>query len=126
MTDDTFARGMQIRRDMYGEERADKEWAATTDFNRPMQDLVTRYCFGEIWDRPGLSRKIRSMLTVAMAVALNRPGAVKIHVAGALANGVTKEELREIMLHAAIYCGIPAGVDGTAAAAEVLKAAGLE
>lgn len=126
MTNDAFARGMQIRREMYGPDRADKELAAATDFNRPLQELVTSYCFGEIWDRPGLSRKTRSMLTVAMMVALNRMGAVKVHVVGALANGVTKEEIREIMLHAAIYCGVPAGVDGTAAAMEAIKAAGLE
>jgi len=126
MADEVFERGMQIRRDMYGPARADDELAAATDFNRPLQEMVTRYCFGEVWDRPGLSRKIRSMLTVAMVVALNRPGALKIHLEGALSNGVTKEEIREIMLHAAIYCGIPAAADGTRIAAEVLKAAGLE
>lgn len=125
MSDTVFERGMQVRRDMYGAERADNELAAATDFNRPLQEMVTRYCFGDVWSRPGLSRKTRSMLTIAMVLAANRPGALKIHIAGALANGVTKEELREIMLHAAIYCGIPAAVDGTMTAMDVLKAAGL-
>ncbi|HWL46705.1 MAG TPA: carboxymuconolactone decarboxylase family protein [Sphingomonadaceae bacterium] len=126
MSDDLFQRGMQVRRDMYGPARADDELAAATDFNRPLQELITRYCFGELWDREPLDRKTRSMLTIALCIALNRQGALRAHVEGGLANGVTKAEMREIILHCAIYCGVPAAAEANAVAQAILRDAGLD
>ncbi len=118
--DASYKTGMQIRRDMFGPAGAEERVAAATDFNRPFEDLVTRYCFGDTWSRAGLDRKTRSMITLAALTALVRPNQLKIHVRGALANGVTPEEIREILLHTAIYAGIPAGVEAFAAAADAL------
>jgi 4-carboxymuconolactone decarboxylase len=89
------------------------------DFNRPLQELVTEYCWGAVWGRPQLDRKTRSMLNLAMISALNRPHELRLHVAGALNNGVTREEIREVLLQVAIYCGVPAGVDAFRVAREV-------
>jgi 4-carboxymuconolactone decarboxylase len=91
-----------------------------------MDDLITRYCFGEVWDRPPLSRKIRSMLTLAILSGSTRPTQLKVHVRGAIQNGVSKEEIREVLLHSMLYVGIPAGVDSYMQAAEALKELGLE
>ncbi|WP_207482659.1 carboxymuconolactone decarboxylase family protein [Arenibaculum pallidiluteum] len=124
--DDAFAAGLQVRRDMFGPAGADKQIEAATEFTRPMQDLVTRYCFGEIWDREPLDRKTRSMLTLAMLTVLNRPNQLRTHVRGAIQNGVSKEEIREVLLHAMIYAGVPAGVDSILNAQDVLKEMGLE
>ena len=118
--DASYKTGMQIRRAMFGPAGAEERVAAATDFNRPFEDLVTRYCFGDTWSRAGLDRKTRSMITLAALTALVRPNQLKIHVRGALANGVTPEEIREILLHTAIYAGIPAGVEAFAAAADAL------
>ncbi len=118
--DATYKTGMQIRRDMFGPAGAEERVAAATDFNRPFEDLVTRYCFGDTWSRAGLDRRTRSMITLAALTALVRPNQLKVHVRGALANGVTAEEIREILLHTAIYAGIPAGVEAFAAAADAL------
>ncbi len=118
--DASYNTGMQIRRDMFGPAGADDRVAAATDFNRPFEDVVTRYCFGDTWSRPGLDRKTRSMITLAALTALVRPNQLKVHVRGALANGVTPEEIREILLHTAVYAGIPAGVEAFTAAAEAL------
>jgi 4-carboxymuconolactone decarboxylase len=125
MASDLFERGMQIRREIFGPERADLEWERASEIERPLQELVTSYCFGQVWDRPGLSRKVRSMLTVAMLTALNRQGPLKVHVRGALNNGASKEEIAEIILHAAIYCGIPAAADATRVAMEAFREAGV-
>ncbi|HEV7715469.1 MAG TPA: carboxymuconolactone decarboxylase family protein [Steroidobacteraceae bacterium] len=122
--DESFETGMKIRREMFGPAGAEDRYAATTDFNRPFEDAVTRYCFGDTWGRPGLDRKTRSMITLAALAALVRPNQLKVHVRGALNNGVTPEEIREILLHTAVYAGIPAGVEAFNAAAEVLPAAG--
>ena len=108
---DLFKRGLEIRRAVVGKEYVDKSLAAADDFNMPMQDLVTEYCWGWVWGREELPRKTRSMLNLAMISALNRPHELKMHVKGALKNGVSKEEIREVFLQVAIYCGIPAGVD---------------
>jgi 4-carboxymuconolactone decarboxylase len=121
--DPSYKTGMQIRREMFGPGGADERVAAATPFNRPFEDLVTRYCFGDTWSRPGLDRKTRSMITLAALTALVRPNQLKNHVRGALANGVTAEEIREILLHTSIYAGIPAGVEAFNAAMEVLPAA---
>ena len=112
MSKDMFNRGLEIRKSVLGAEFVDKSFAAADDFNMPMQELTTEYCWGAIWGREGLPRKTRSMLNLAMISALNRPHELKMHVKGALRNGVTKEEIREVLLQVAIYCGIPAGVDG--------------
>ena len=126
MSDDRFERGLAVRRDMFGPEGAEKQIEAATEFTRPMQDLVTRYCFGEVWNRPLLDRRTRSMLTLGMLVALGKPHEVKTHVRGAIANGVSKEEIREVLVHSMIYCGVPASVEAFRSAAEVLKDLGLE
>lgn len=120
--DDSFRTGMQIRREMFGPAGAEERYAQATDLNRPLEDVVTRYCFGETWSRPGLDRKTRSMITLAALTAMVRPNQLKVHLRGALKNGVTREEIREILLHTAVYAGIPAGVEAFAAAAEVLEA----
>jgi 4-carboxymuconolactone decarboxylase len=118
--DEAFEAGMAVRRDMFGPAGAEQRLAAATDFNRPFEELVTRYCFGDAWGRPGLDRKTRSLLTLAILTALSKPNQLKIHVRGALTNGATREEIREVLLHTAIYAGIPAGVEAFTAAAEVL------
>jgi len=118
MTNEVFERGLAIRKDVLGAEFVEKSFAAADDFNRPMQELTTEYCWGAVWGREQLPRKIRSMLNLAMISALNRPHELKMHVKGALKNGVTKEEIREVLLQVAIYCGIPAGVDAFRVARE--------
>ena len=124
--DASYKKGMQIRHDMFGPAGAEDRVAAATDFNRPFEDAVTRYCFGDTWSRPGLDRKTRSMITLAALTALVRPNQLKVHVRGALANGVSPEEIREILLHTAVYAGIPAGVEAFTAAAEVLPTKGSQ
>jgi 4-carboxymuconolactone decarboxylase len=121
----TFEKGLSIRRDVLGAEFVDNAFATADDFNRPLQDLVTQYCWGEIWGRPGLDRKTRSLLNLAMLSALNRPHEIKMHVRGALKNGVTKEEIKEVFLQVAIYCGVPAAVDSFRVAREVFKEIGV-
>ena len=116
----TYDRGLQIRKSVLGNEFVDKAIASADDFNRPMQDLTTEYCWGYVWGRDGLSHKTRSFLNLAMLCALNRPQELKTHVRGALTNGVTKEEISEILLQAAIYGGVPAGVDGFRNAKEAI------
>lgn len=111
MTNDVFERGLAIRKEVLGKEFVEKSFAAADDFNRPMQELVTEYCWGAVWGREDLSRKTRSMLNLAMISCLNRPHELKMHVKGALKNGVSKSEIREIFLQVAIYAGVPAGVD---------------
>jgi 4-carboxymuconolactone decarboxylase len=107
----TFDRGLEIRKSVLGKEFVEKSFAAADDFNRPMQELVTEYCWGAVWGREGLPKKARSMLNLCMLSALNRPHELKVHVKGALRNGLTKDEIREVFLQVAIYCGVPAAVD---------------
>lgn len=111
MSKDVFERGLAIRKDVLGREFVEKSFAAADDFNRPMQELVTEYCWGAVWGREELSRKTRSMLNLAMISCLNRPHELKMHVKGALRNGVSRDEIREVFLQVAIYAGVPAGVD---------------
>jgi 4-carboxymuconolactone decarboxylase len=111
MDKQTFDKGMEIRKAVLGAEFVEKSFASADDFNMPMQELTTEYCWGAVWGRETLDRRTRSMLNLAMISALNRPHELKMHVKGALKNGVNKEEIREIFLQVAIYCGIPAGVD---------------
>ncbi|MCO5100106.1 MAG: 4-carboxymuconolactone decarboxylase [Burkholderiaceae bacterium] len=119
MNQDLFERGLKVRREVLGAEYVDRSIRSADDFNRPMQELVTQYCWGEIWNRPGLERKTRSLLNLAMLTALNRPHEIRLHVRGALNNGVTKEEIAEVFLQAAIYCGVPAAIDSFRIAREV-------
>lgn len=125
MDKETFEKGLHIRKSVLGAEFVDKAFATADDFNRPLQEIVTQYCWGEIWGRPGLDRKTRSLLNLAMISALNRPHEVRAHVKGALNNGVTKEEIREVFLQVAIYCGVPAGVDSFRIAREVFTELGV-
>ncbi|HET9130392.1 MAG TPA: 4-carboxymuconolactone decarboxylase [Terriglobia bacterium] len=125
MDKETFDKGLAIRRAVLGSEYVDKSIAAMDDFTRPLQEIVTQYCWGEVWGRPNLDRKTRSFLNLAMLSALNRPHEVKLHVRGALNNGVTKEEIREIFLQVAIYCGVPAAMDSFRIAKEVFKEMGV-
>jgi 4-carboxymuconolactone decarboxylase len=120
-----YDRGLKVRRDVLGADYVDKQIASADDFNRPMQNLVTEYCWGAIWNRPGLDRRTRSMLNLAMLSALNRHHEFKAHVKGALKNGVTKQEITEVLLQVAIYCGVPAGVEHFRLAREALKEAGV-
>ena len=125
MDRDIFEKGLAIRREVLGAEYVDNAIRTADDFNRPLQELVTEYCWGEIWGRPGLDRKTRSLLNLAMISALNRPHEVKMHVRGAINNGVTKDEIKEVFLQVAIYCGVPAGVDSFRIAREVFKEMGI-
>jgi 4-carboxymuconolactone decarboxylase len=111
---------------MWGHAGAEGQIDAASDFIWPMQDYVTRHCFGETWTRPRLPRRIRSMITLGILVSQGRPHELKVHVRGALANGVTKEELQEVLLHAMVYSGIPRGVEGFRSAEEVLKELGVK
>lgn len=119
MDKEMFEKGLKMRRAVLGAEYVDKSIASADDFNMPMQELVTSYCWGEIWNRPGLAPKIRSLLNLAMLTALNRPHELKLHVRGALNNGVTREEIMEVFLQTAIYCGVPAAIDAFRSAREV-------
>src|SRR5688500_6546635 len=115
----TFERGLEIRKSVLGKEFVENAFKSADDFNRPMQELVTEYCWGAVWGRDQLDRKTRSLLNLAMISALNRPHELKLHIAGALKNGVTRDEIREVFLQVAIYCGVQAGVDSFRAAREV-------
>jgi 4-carboxymuconolactone decarboxylase len=102
------ATGMKVRRTVLGDAHVDKAEAAKNSFSEPFQDLITRYAWGEIWSRPGLSRHTRSLLTLSMMIALNRGDEFRMHVRAALNNKVTREEIQEVLLQSAIYCGVPA------------------
>jgi 4-carboxymuconolactone decarboxylase len=105
---DRYAKGMETRRAVLGDAHVDRSLEKKTPFNEPFQDLITRYAWGEIWSRPGLTRHTRSLLTLGMMVALNRTEEFRMHVRAALRNKVTREEIQELLLQAAIYCGVPA------------------
>jgi 4-carboxymuconolactone decarboxylase len=116
-----FEQGLAVRRAVMGAEYVDKALANADDFTQPMQELVTEYCWGTVWTRPGLSLKMRSLLNIGMLVALNRSHELKLHLRGALTNGCTREEIQEALLQAAIYCGVPAAMEGFRVAAEVMR-----
>lgn len=113
--DDTFDKGLALRREMFGPAGAERALETASELSRPLQDMVTRYCFGEIWQRPGLDRKTRSLITLAMLMGTGRFLQFPAHLRGALANGASPEELRELVLHSQLYCGIPSAVEGMAA-----------
>ena len=124
MNQELFDKGLKTRREVLGAEYVDASIRNADDFNRPMQELVTQYCWGDVWNRPGLDRRTRSFLNLAMITALNRPHELKLHVRGAINNGLTKDEIREVFLQAAIYCGVPAAIDSFRSAKEVFKEMG--
>lgn len=111
MSTDKFAGGQAVRREVLGDAYVEASLVRATEFNREFQALVTESCWGTIWTRDGLPRHTRSLLNLAMMVALNRPHELDLHTKGALRNGVTVDEIKEVLLQAAVYCGIPAGVD---------------
>lgn len=119
-----FEAGLKVRREVLGAEYVDRSITNANDFMMAFQHITTEWCWGYGWDRPGLDRKTRSMLNLAMLTALNRAPEIKLHVKGALNNGVSVDEIKEVLLHATIYCGIPAGLDAFKAANEVLVEAG--
>jgi 4-carboxymuconolactone decarboxylase len=125
MSDELFDKGLKVRREVLGAEYVDAAIANADDFNRPLQELVTKYCWGEIWNRPQFDRKTRSIINLAMLTALNRPHEVKLHVRGAINNGLTKDEIAEVFLQAMIYCGVPAAIDSFRNAREVFKEMGI-
>ena len=125
MEKEMYEKGLKIRREVLGSEYVDKAISTADDFNRPLQEQVTTYCWGECWGRPGLDRKTRSMLNLAMISALNRPHEIKAHVKGAINNGLTKNDIQEVFLQVAIYCGVPAAVDSFRLAREVFQEMGI-
>ncbi len=119
-----FEKGLKIRREVLGAEYVDGSIAKADDFMMAFQHITTEMCWGYAWGREGLERKTRSIINLAMLTALGKPAELRLHVKGALANGVTVDEIKEILLHATVYCGIPAGLEAFKAAHEVLKAEG--
>ena len=121
MKNELYEKGLQIRREVLGAEHVDASISQADDFSRPLQELVTEYCWGTVWARPGLDRKIRSLINLAMLTALNRTHEVKLHLRGAINNGCSKNDIMEVLLQAAIYCGIPAAVDSFRVAKEFFE-----
>lgn len=119
-TDPNFDKGLATRKQVMGEDFVARALAGVTDFTRPIQEHITAKAWGDVWQRPGLDLKTRSLITVALLTAMGKQQELKGHVRGALNNGVTPEELQELMLHAAIYCGVPTAVDAFRSAAEVV------
>ena len=126
MHNEKYAKGLQIRTQVLGQDYVNKSIDNADDFNRPLQELVTEYCWGHVWGREGLSLKERSMINLAMISALNRPHELKLHIRGALRNGLSREQIREILLQVGIYCGVPAAVDSFRLAREAFAEADSE
>lgn len=121
MNKELFDKGLNTRREVLGAEYVDASIKNADEFTLPMQELVTQYCWGDVWNRPGLDRRTRSFLNLAMLTALNRPHELKLHVRGAIHNGLSKDEIKEVFLQSAIYCGVPAAIDSFRTAKEVFK-----
>jgi 4-carboxymuconolactone decarboxylase len=119
MSRETLAKGLRIRKAVLGTDYVERATKNADEFNRPFQDLVSEYCWGAVWGRPGLPLPTRSLLNLAMLSALNRHHELKLHIRGALNNGVTHEEIREVFMQVAVYCGVPAGVEAFRCAREV-------
>ena len=117
-----FDSGLKTRREVLGAKYVDASMAAVDDFNREFTEMLNTYCWNDIWNRPGLPRKMRSVLNLGMLVALNKEHELKLHIRGALNNGLTKDEIKEVLLQTAIYCGVPAAVVAFRAAKEVFAA----
>lgn len=116
-----FEKGLKVRKEVLGEKHVNASLAAADELTAPLQKLVTEWCWGEIWTRPGLERKTRSFLNLSMLTALNRPHELKLHVRGAINNGATEEEIVEVLLQAAVYCGVPAALDSMRVVAETIR-----
>jgi 4-carboxymuconolactone decarboxylase len=116
-----YQQGMEVRRAVLGDDHVDRAIESTSDFNRDFQDFITRHAWGEIWSRPGLPRHTRSLLTLAMMVALNRGDEFSMHVRAAFNNGVTRDQIREVLLQSAVYCGVPAANSAFHLAAEIFR-----
>lgn len=116
-----FKKGLEMRKTVLGEEYVNKSLENANEFNEDLQQLVTEFCWGDVWTRPGLSKQQRSMINLSMIAALNRPHELKIHVRGAINNGLTKEDIKEIFLQVAVYCGMPAALDSFRIAQEVFE-----
>src|SRR5947207_3105554 len=121
MEKELFEKGLAVRKAVLGDEYVERALAQADEFGTPMQELVTEACWGLLWTRPGLPLKMRSLVNVALLAAMNRQTELKGHVRGALRNGCTKEEIQEVLLQVAIYCGMPAGVEGFRTAGEVIR-----
>ena len=120
-----FERGLKTRRAVLGDDYVDRSLEQADDFNWPLQQLATEWCWDEIWNRPGLDRRSRSILNLGMIAALNRPHELRLHVRGAINNGLTKDELKEMFLQVGVYCGLPAALDCFRIAKEVFKEMGI-
>jgi len=118
---ETYERGLQARREVLGDAHVEKSLAQVSEFSRPIQELVTEYCWGEIWTRDGIDRKTRSLVNLATLTALNRLHELGVHVRGALNNGVTEEEIQEVLLQTAIYVGVPAALESFRVAERVIE-----
>lgn len=125
MNEELFERGLRTRREVLGADYVDAAIANADEFSLDLQQLVTQFAWGEVWNRPGLDRKTRSLLNLAMLTALNRPHEFRLHLRGALNNGASKEEVREVLLQTAVYCGAPAAMDSFRQAREVFKELGV-
>ncbi|QYJ70875.1 carboxymuconolactone decarboxylase family protein [Shewanella sp. FJAT-51649] len=121
MNDKQYEKGLEVRRAVMGDSFVDNALSSATDFTRPLQELVTANCWGEVWVREGLSRQTRSLVTIATLAALKAPTELKGHVRGALRNGCTVEEIQEVLLHSTLYCGMPSGIEAFRAAKEVIE-----
>lgn len=121
--DPLFKKGLEVRKSVLGADYVEKSIASADDFTEDLQRMVTKHCWGAVWTRPGLDRRTRSLLNLAMISALNRPHELKLHVRGALNNGVTREEIREVFLQVAAYCGAPAAIDSFRVAREAFEEA---
>lgn len=121
MNNDTYEQGEKIRREVLGDAHVERSLSSATEFSRPLQEMVTEYCWGAIWSRPGLERKTRSLVNLAMLTALNRSHELAVHVRGAVNNGCTDEEIQEVLMQAAIYVGVPAALESFRIAEKSLK-----
>jgi 4-carboxymuconolactone decarboxylase len=125
MTNAKYDAGLKVRKAVLGPDYVDRSIQNATPFTKPMQELVTEYCWGTVWTRDGIDRKTRSVINLAMLTALNRPHELKLHVRAAITNGLTKDEIGEALLQAAVYCGVPAGIDAFRVAREAFKEMGI-
>jgi 4-carboxymuconolactone decarboxylase len=121
MNEELFAKGLQTRKEVLGADYVEQSIRNADAFTLEIQELVTQYCWGDVWNRPGLDRRSRSLLNLGMIAALNRPHELRLHVRGALRNGMTKEEIKEAFLQVAVYCGVPAGIDAFRTARAVFE-----
>jgi 4-carboxymuconolactone decarboxylase len=125
MASELFEKGLKTRREVLGAEYVDAAIRNADSFTQELQEYVTSHCWGDIWNRPGLDRRTRSFLNLAMLTALNRPHELKLHIRGAMNNGLTKDDIKEVFLHASVYCGVPAAIDSFRVAKEVFKDMGI-